>query len=203
MHNDVVMSSRPSDQQWHLTELCEDTVNICNAYRRISFSKIYPQQQMKARSETQQLNDGVHKSNSIATQKKNVHLHFLVIRMGSRDTFMLWRLGSITFKIFEAMISSSVNCDHVAANHSAECVPNSWMLAEMWLKSCLVETRPTILVAMALDRQNYSTCELAMSWYSILQLLSCHIELHQALWQSTGHFVSSTVKVPMMVWLIG
>ena len=145
------MSSRTSNQQWHLTELWEDTVNIHNAYRRISFGKIYPQQQMKARSETQQLNDGVHKSNCIATQKKKCSPSFFSYQDG-----LSWELGSITSKIFEAMISSSVNCDHVAANHSAECVPNSWILAEMWLKSCLVETRPTILVAMALDRQNYS-----------------------------------------------
>ena len=61
------MSSRPSDQQWHLTELCEDTVNVHNAYGCTSFSNIYPQQQVKERSETQQLHDGVYKSNFIAT----------------------------------------------------------------------------------------------------------------------------------------
>ena len=38
------------------------------------------------------------KGSGIELEKKN-YLHFSVIRMGSHDTFALWRLGSVAFKL--------------------------------------------------------------------------------------------------------
>jgi len=74
-------------------------------------------------------------NNSAQSAERNFHLHFWVIRMGSCDTFMLWRLGSIAFKLFEAIDLYSVNCGHVTANWSAGCTADLvWnILAEMWL----------------------------------------------------------------------
>ena len=73
--------------------------------------------------------------------------------MGSRGTFVLWRLGSVAFKLFAAIDHYSVNCGHVAANRSAgraadfENIGRNVVVA---LKSGPVETGPTVLVAMAL-----------------------------------------------------
>ena len=50
--------------------------------------------------------------------------------MGSRGTFMLWRLGSVAFNYLKALISSAVNCGHVAANRSAGRVAE---FIDMWL----------------------------------------------------------------------
>ena len=47
-------------------------------------------------------------------------LHFWVIRMSSRGTFVLRRLGSVAFKLFAAIDLYSVNCGRMAAKRSAE-----------------------------------------------------------------------------------
>ena len=39
----------------------------------------------------------------IEARNGTFHLQFWVIRMGSHDTFVLWRLGSVVFKLFEAI----------------------------------------------------------------------------------------------------
>ena len=49
----------------------------------------------------------------------NFYLHFWVIRMGSRGTFVLLRLESIAFKLFAAIDLHSFDCGHVALYHSA------------------------------------------------------------------------------------
>ena len=72
--------------------------------------------------------------------------------MGSHSTFVLWRLGSVAFKL-SAIDHYSVNCGHVAANQSARCAAefeNIGRNVAVALKSGPVETGPTVLVAMAL-----------------------------------------------------
>jgi len=95
----------------------------------------------------------VHRGRYAQSVEKVFHLHFSVIRMGSHDTFALWRLGSVAFKL---SISSSVNCGHVAANRSAgrtaEFV-NIGRNVVVALKSGPVETGPTVPVATALQHE--------------------------------------------------
>ena len=53
--------------------------------------------------------------------------------MGSRETFVLWRLGSVTFKLFShrcLALSTVVT----AVNGLLGAPPNSWILAEMLAK---------------------------------------------------------------------
>ena len=73
--------------------------------------------------------------------------------MGSHDTFMLWRLGSVAFKLFEASISNSVNCGHMAANQSAGHAADFLNIGRnvaVASKCGWVETQPTRLVTTAL-----------------------------------------------------
>ena len=73
--------------------------------------------------------------------------------MGCHGTFVLGRLGSVAFKLFAAIDLFSVNCGHVAANWSARHATefkNVGRNVVVVLKSGLVETGPTILVATAL-----------------------------------------------------
>jgi len=94
----------------------------------------------------------------VCSVKKKIHLHFWVIRIGSCSTFVLWKLGSIAFKLFAAIDLYSVNCGHVAANRSARHVyaaefENIGRNVVVASKSGLVETRPNVLVATALRVQ--------------------------------------------------
>ena len=69
--------------------------------------------------------------------------------MGSRSTFVLWRLGSLAFKQFVAIDLYSVNCAHVALYTGLPGAPPNYVVVA--LKSGPVETVPTVPVATALQ----------------------------------------------------
>ena len=73
--------------------------------------------------------------------------------MGSCGTFVLLRLGSITFKLFAAIDLYSVNCGHMALYRSAGCTAefkNIGRNVVVASKSGPVKTGPTILVVATL-----------------------------------------------------
>ena len=66
-----------------------------------------------------------------------------------------WHLRGMMGLIRKPSISSTVNCGHMAANQSARCTAefvNIGRNVVVALKSGLVETGPTILVAMTLHQ---------------------------------------------------
>ena len=73
--------------------------------------------------------------------------------LGPHGTFVLWRLGSIAFKLFAAIDLYSVNCGHVALYQSARRITEFENIGRNVVVASergLVETGPTILVATAL-----------------------------------------------------
>ena len=79
--------------------------------------------------------------------------------MGSCGTFVLLRLGSITFKLFAAIDLYSVNCGHMALYRSAGCTAefkNIGRNVVVASKSGPVETGPTIPVATALNVEDHN-----------------------------------------------